>query len=138
MYPEARRTIIKAAKQGDAAAVIELLAQDQSLVGVRGHDGSTPLHCAAWEGHPIVVSVLLDAGADINDHNHNRHWGTTPLHAAAHGNQKAVAEILLRRGADTRAENLHGRTPMDETRIHNATAVARLLEETLRDPHGDS
>ena len=40
-----------------------------------------------------------------------------------------VAELLLARGADARAVSCNGRTPLEETAIHGATAVARLLRE---------
>ncbi len=121
------KAIIKAAKAGDIAAVRKALATNPDLIRARDKDGSSPLHCAAWKGHAEVVRVLLDAGADINDHNNNDHWGTTPLHAAAHGNQLQVAEVLMSRGADPRAKNLHGKTPLDETAVHNASKVAKLL-----------
>ena len=124
------KAIIKAAKNGDAEAVRRLLNESPSLVTARDKDGSTPLHCAAWNGHEDVAAILLDAGAAVNDHNQNGHWGTTPLHAAAHGNQKQVATLLVARGADLQARNLNGRTPLAETTVHNARAVARLLTKT--------
>jgi ankyrin repeat protein len=71
--------------------------------------------------------LLLDAGADVNAQNSNGHYGGTPLHQAAHGNQKAVAEVLLARGADVNAVSPNGRTPLQETEFHKATAVAKLL-----------
>ena len=123
------KAIIKAAKKGDAQTVRRLLNEDPSLVTARDKDGSTPLHCTAWNGHEDVAAILLDAGAEVNDHNQNGHWGTTPLHAAAHGNQKQVAALLIARGADLQARNLNGRTPLEETTVHNARAVARLLTE---------
>ena len=125
---EIDKQMLRAAKRGEATAVRALLAANPALVHVRDPDGSTPLHCAAWKGHVAVVQLLLEHGAEVNAQNQNGHWGTTPLHAAAHGNQKAVAEVLLAHGADTRAVNLNGRTPLAETDIHNARAVARLLE----------
>ena len=120
--------IIRAAKRGNADAVRALLRDDPALVHARDADGSTPLHCAAWKGHVAVVRVLLEHGADVDAVNRNTHWGTTPLHAAAHGNQKGVAEVLLAHGADVAAVNLNGRTPLAETEVHAARAVARLLE----------
>jgi ankyrin repeat protein len=126
--PDDTKLILKAAKAGDAAAVKALLKKDKSLLSARDKDGSTPLHCAAWKGQVTVVEALLDGGANINEHNTNSHWGTTPLHAAAHGNQKGVAALLIARGADLRAKNLNGRTPLGETTVHNAKAVAKLLE----------
>ncbi|HLJ53837.1 MAG TPA: ankyrin repeat domain-containing protein [Chthonomonadaceae bacterium] len=125
----AQKRIIKAAKSGDAAAVRALLEADATLVGARDSDGSTPLHYAAWRGHPEVAAVLLDFGADIQAKNDNGHWGDSPLHAAAHGNQRAVAELLLDRGADMAALNPAGRTPLEETAVHKATAVANLLKQ---------
>jgi len=124
------RAIFKAAKSGDIATVRDLLNKDPKLVDARDQDESTPLHCAAWKGQVDVVTTLLDAGADVNAQNKNDHWGTTPLHAAAHGNQRAVAELLLTRGANRGALNSHGRTPLAETAIHRATAVARLLRDS--------
>jgi len=123
------KEMIKAAKSGNAARVGELLAADRSLLHARDADGSTPLHCAAWKGHAEVARVLLDAGADPSLENGNTHWGGTPLHAAAHANQKAVAELLIARGADVHHRSFNGRTPLEETTIHNATTVAKLLKQ---------
>jgi ankyrin repeat protein len=75
------------------------------------------------------LRLLLNAGAEVNSSSHNERYGTTPLHATAHGNQRSVAELLLSFWADLSVRNLHNRTPLQETAIHNATAVARLLRE---------
>src|SRR5262250_2829032 len=127
--PEPAKLIIKAAKSGDLGTLKSLLAEDASLLNARDSDGSTPLHCATWKGHSIVVAALLEAGADVNAVNQNEHWGTTPLHAAAHANQAAIAQLLIDKGADLNAKDLEGRTPMRHTSFHKAKAVARLLEK---------
>jgi ankyrin repeat protein len=123
------RELIKAAKKGDSARVAELLRSDPSLAQAREEDGSTPLHHAAWKGHAEVAVLLLDAGAEVNAQNENGHYGGTPLHAAAHGNHRAVAEVLIARGSDLTARSCNGRTPLEETTIHNATTVANLLKK---------
>jgi ankyrin repeat protein len=127
--PTKEQQIIRAAKNGDAATVRALIEADPALLNARDKDGSTPLHCASWKGHVEVVTLLLGAGADVNARNQNDHWGDTALHAAAHGNQRAVAVALLAGGADSSALNSRGLTPLAETRIHDAKAVANFLRQ---------
>ena len=127
--PEPNKEMIKAAKTGQLDKIKLLLAADPKLVDARDSDGSTPLHCATWKGHPELVALLLDAGADVNARNNNEHWGTTPLHAAAHANQAAIAQMLIDHGADLKAEDLTGQSPMHHTTFHKAKAVAALLQK---------
>lgn len=122
------KAFYKAVKAGDLAVVQALLAVNPQLAHARDEDKSTPLHYAAWKGHPEIIDLLIDAGADIGAHNENGHWGTTALHAAAHGNRKTAAEALIRRGANVNAVRASGKgTPLDETKVHNATSVAKIL-----------
>ncbi len=61
--------------------------------------GATPLHFAsAWARDPAVVSLLLDAGADVNARDHG---GYSPLHRAAkRNNNPGVITVLLDAGAE--------------------------------------
>lgn len=125
---ESEKKLFKAAKSGDLATIREMVAADPSLIHARDASACTPLHYAAWKGYPEVVAALLDAGADIESHNQQDHWGSTALHAAAHGGQTAVAALLIARGADVHALNPKGMTPLQETEVHDARAVANLLK----------
>ena len=121
------KDFIRAAKNGDASKVKELLTAAPTLLDARDADGSTALHCAAWKGHLEVVQVLIGLGALVNVHNQNDHWGTTPLHAAAHANQPKIVEALIAAGADINAVDGNGKTPLHHTTFHKATAAAKVL-----------
>jgi ankyrin repeat protein len=125
------RDIIRAAKKGDCDRIMALLNADPALVHSADTEGCTPLHCAAWKGNYDAVSTLIDYGSDINALSNNTHYGGTPLHAAAHGNHREIAEFLISHGADTDAVSCNERTPLQETEIHKATAVAKVMRKAV-------
>ena len=90
--PAAAGPLHKAAKDGDAAAIAELLVAG-AVVYVQDAHGNTALHWAAENGHVAAIAALLAAGADVNAQNKE---GLTPLQLALeHGNEAAV--VALRR-----------------------------------------
>lgn len=54
------------------------------------------MHYAACGGYEDVVQVLIEAGANVEQHNENGH---TPLMEAASAGHVGVASILLNNGA---------------------------------------
>jgi ankyrin repeat protein len=123
------KDIFKAVRRGDVQLAAALLEDYPGLVHAREDDGSTPLHAAAWKGFSEMVQLLIDREADVNAMSVNEHFGGTPLHAAAHGNRKEVAELLIMAGADISVKSANGRNPLEETEVHKATKVAKLLKE---------
>ena len=89
----------------------------------------TPLHLAALNStEPIIVSLLLDYGADINA---TTELGLTPLHCATRPQSNSdIVALLIEHGADVGA-----RTPLGTTVLHDAVelnsdpATVRLLLE---------
>jgi ankyrin repeat protein len=58
----------EAAKFADMS-VLKLLLDNKADFNMKSVDGSTPLHCAAVNGHTSVVELLLAKGADVNAKN---------------------------------------------------------------------
>src|SRR5687767_3522287 len=71
--------------------------------------GLTPLLFSAREGKVTGVRVLLDAGADINIVDPDRH---TPLILALSSGHFDVAGLLIERGADVNMEDKVGQTAL--------------------------
>jgi len=106
-------------------------------VNIRGDEGLTPLHSAAFHGQVDVVRFLLDHSADVNSQTDH---GWTALHylgvtlgfiQGPNVPQKLanVAQLLLEHGADINARNHRGWTPLHVAAFHANVTVARMLLE---------
>jgi len=78
------------------------------LVG-SGGGGLTPLVFAAREGDVESATLLIDAGAPINE---TTEYGWTPLLTAVNNRNYQLASLLLDRGADPNLANKGGWTPL--------------------------
>ena len=73
----------------------------------------TPLHYSALRTNVALVSLLIQAGVDLNARAHD---GPTPLHMVQQvSNARAIVccELLLKAGAAVNVEKAHGWTPLD-------------------------
>lgn len=86
-----------AARKGDAAAVLALLAKGVD-VNTKFRYGATALSYAADRGHLDVVKALLEKGAEVNVK--DTFYGATPLTWAVSKGHTEVARLLIGRGAD--------------------------------------
>ncbi|MDE2677982.1 MAG: ankyrin repeat domain-containing protein [Gemmatimonadota bacterium] len=102
-----------------------------------------PLFVAAGSSpHPAVISILVDAGADLTA----RHWGgLTPLHEAARQNTNAgVVVALLELAADPNVRTRDGTAPLHSAAARNSNPdIVTVLVEAgadpnARDPNGNT
>jgi uncharacterized membrane protein YhaH (DUF805 family) len=80
--------------QGDLERVKALLTENPELLSIRDHDGRTPLHWAAMNGHRTVAELLLllKAALDAKDR-----WGMTATDYALKGHYDDLARLLGQR-----------------------------------------
>ncbi|NXK43472.1 PP16A phosphatase, partial [Piprites chloris] len=101
--------LLEAAARHDAEEVRQFLESGISP-DLCNEDGLTALHQCCIDDSGSVVSVLLDAGADVNSRD-TELW--TPLHAAATCGHLRLVQLLIQRGADLLAVNSDGNMPYD-------------------------
>jgi ankyrin repeat protein len=119
-----------AARQRWIDIVRKHIERDPLAVYQRGWIGDTPLHWPSHNNYAEIVTMLLDAGADIEADEINC-YGGKPLHWASEHAPEAV-RVLLDRGANVNSRNVksdsdfHGMTPL----IMNATQKNDCSEVT--------
>jgi ankyrin repeat protein len=123
--------VFEAAAIGDVDRLGALLDDDPPLAKQWSEDGFTPLHFAAFFGHPAAAKLLIKRGAELEARSTNREFAfdATPLHSASAAGRRDVCEVLLDAGADVNAVQHGGYTALlDAAANGNAELVDFLLE----------
>jgi ankyrin repeat protein len=123
--------VFEAAALGDVPQLRTLLDADPALVGAWSADGFTPLHFAAFFGHPDAASLLIERGADLEVPARNEEiaGAARPLHSATAAGRREVCAVLLEAGADVNARQHAGYTPLLEAaQLGDSRLVELLLE----------
>lgn len=96
--------------------------------------GYTPLHYAAAHSSPNIISILVDAGADIHNDGAEK-WtssqkrGETPLHTASRVGRADNAVKLLELGANLEATSSAGYSPLSlATLLGDIKTIETLLD----------
>src|SRR5262245_56942903 len=122
----AAMTIFDACAAGELERAERLLDEDPGSVNDFSPDGWTPLHLAAFFGHPKIAELLLSRDADVAAKSTNSN-GNTPLPAALAGNHKFVAGLLLGAGADVNASDAAQWRPLHIAAANNNLDAMRTL-----------
>jgi uncharacterized protein len=133
----ARPSFFEACALGLEADVRRELHENPSAARQVAHDGWTPLHLAAFFGHPETVEALLDAGADVLAVSRNGE-GNLAINAAAAGprteRRAAIVRLLISRGSPVDGRGSpSGHTPLHEAAFNGDVALVRLLLESGAD-----
>lgn len=120
--------IFRAAKEGDAGAVSQLLDADPALLETEGKYGDRPLAVAAKHGHLGVVKVLAERGADVDAG--GDYW--TALHFAAKGGHEEIVSFLLTNGAQANiGSDANEMTPLMVACRYDRLGVVRVLVQHI-------
>ena len=111
---------------GRTEAVLDEIDRNPKLLESHSSDGWTPLHLAAFFGHPELAKALLNRGAQIEARSTNS-MQNTPLHAAAAGAHLSTIELLLVQGADANARQHGGWTALHAAAQTGNRPMAELL-----------
>ncbi|MFV0542851.1 MAG: ankyrin repeat domain-containing protein [Marinicella pacifica] len=95
---------------GDINAIKQHISAGTHINQKDPFGGSSPLISAALFNQPEIVTLLLDAGANIDFKNND---GSTALHVAAFFCRPDIVKLLLNRGADKSLLNNSGSTAYD-------------------------
>jgi ankyrin repeat protein len=120
--------VFEAAAVGRIERVRELIEIDPALVSAFSPDGFTPLHLAAFFGHPQIARLLVEHGADTHAVARNP-MQVMPLHSAAAARQLEISKLLVDQGADVNAAQERGFTPLHEAAQNGDVKLTRLLLE---------
>lgn len=118
-------------KEGDNSAIVRLLLENGANSNCADIQGNTPLHFALAYGKYSLITVLIQAGADVNLANK---WRSTLLHIAAAkwGGISALQE-LVEAGGRINCKDCESRTPFDiANAFGNEKASELLLDQELK------
>ncbi len=119
-----------AAQRGDADEIRQQLTRSP-VVDARDLEAMTPLHVASRFGHPAVVRLLIDNGADPQLTTH-KNW--TALHHASRRGNPEVVRILLDH-VDANVVTQRGATPLFLACQVGSTETVTLLLARAADVH---
>jgi serine/threonine protein kinase len=131
------RTLHKLCREGNMKSIKayvdrldDVVCLAERLGSGKGAFGYTPLHEAAANGKPEVLSYLLTLTGSANVNCRTRVSGYTPLHLAAiNGHDQCVRELLVH-GADISCVDQYGKTPKQAASKHRVVRLLRSAGES--------
>jgi ankyrin repeat protein len=124
------RSVADAVKARDRGTVERLLREGADVNSAHG-DGMAALHWAALHGDAEIISLLLEARANV--HARTRLAGYTPLLVAAENGHAAAVQLLLAAGADVNSADETGTTALMLAAASGSEAALNALADAGAD-----
>lgn len=123
---EADKTLIDHVKEESVDVVRRLLLSTTIDVNARDVDGLCAIHWAADRGNAVILHLLLQHGANVDEQ--EAEGGQTALHYAAGCGHMECVEILLQFNADRSIVDHDSATCLDLAIESDETEIIALLE----------
>lgn len=119
-------SIHEAAALGDTEALARIVGAEPGTVSAEAADGFTPLHLAAFFGHPKAITLLVATGADPDAVAGNP-TRVRPLHSAVASRNAAAVHAVLEGQPDVNAQQAGGFTALHAAALHGDEAMVDML-----------
>jgi ankyrin repeat protein len=116
-----------AAAGGDASGSSQVTTSVDTLPSVRGPDGQTPLHVAAYMPDAPIDKLFERGGGTMYVNSKTGVYKETALHMAVNYGRSAAVNTMLAAGADPNEVDTRGNAPLHKAVAINAIDIVHTL-----------
>lgn len=120
------KEFLTAAAAGDTETVSAYLTKSKKWLKAENDEGYRAIHLAARYGHTGVLTLLLKAGASLQDYN-QQNWATPLLEAVIGGHTGLVKFMLEKETTRTVSTSPQGVTPLQAAIIHERYEILQMF-----------
>ncbi len=120
------KKFLAAAASGDTETVSAYLLKKKKWLQAEDDDGNRAIHLAARNGHIGMVTLLLNSGAALTDHN-RENWATPLLEAVKGGHTSLVKFMLEKETARSVSTAPKGMTPLQAAIVHERYDMLQMF-----------
>ncbi len=120
------KEFLAAAESGDNETVSAYLSKKKKWLQAEDDDGNRAIHLAARHGHIGMVTLLVNSGATLTDHN-RENWATPLLEAVKGGHTSLVKFMLEKETTRSVSTSPKGMTPLQAAIVHERYDILQMF-----------